>query len=307
MRALKRNCNPSEFDCYHAYTLFTDGNCAMKLSKKYGFPYVVTVRNTDVNDFFRKRPYLKARGIQIMKNAAAICFLSEAYRQQVYERVIPKIDFDFLMQKTYIIPNGIDDFWLTHLNSRFDISHLERIEKKTVRLVFAGRIDKNKNIPTIILAMDQLRAQGWKVALEVVGRVEDQREYHHFCDMPRVTCLPARPKEELIDIYRRNDIFVMPSFTESFGLVYAEAMSQGLPVVYSIGQGFDRQFEEGIVGYHADPHSATSVVEAVLRITEHYQQISEAAVMNANAFDWRKIVLRYEEIYKTIAKKAVGE
>jgi glycosyltransferase involved in cell wall biosynthesis len=74
---------------------------------------------------------------------------------------------------------------------------------------------------------------------------------------------------ELIDIYRANDIFVMPSFTESFGLVYAEAISQGLPVVYSIGQGFDRQFPEGEVGYHADPNSAQSVADAILTYFLH--------------------------------------
>jgi len=44
----------------------------------------------------------------------------------------------------------------------------------------------------------------------------------------------------------------MPSITETFGLVYAEALSQGLPVLYTRGQGFDRQFEEGEVGYAVD-------------------------------------------------------
>ena len=38
-------------------------------------------------------------------------------------------------------------------------------------------------------------------------------------------------------IYRENDIYVMPSIIETFGLVYAEAMSQGLPVIYTRGQG----------------------------------------------------------------------
>ena len=44
-------------------------------------------------------------------------------------------------------------------------------------------------------------------------------------------------------IFIVNDIFVMPSVTELL-LVYAEAMSQGLPVIYTRGQGFDGQFEE---------------------------------------------------------------
>ena len=47
----------------------------------------------------------------------------------------------------------------------------------------------------------------------------------------------------------------MTSLGESFGLTYAEAMSQGVPVIYSKGQGFDGQFKEGVVGYHVDPLS----------------------------------------------------
>lgn len=40
----------------------------------------------------------------------------------------------------------------------------------------------------------------------------------------------------------------MPSHKETFGLVYAEAMSQGLPIIYTKNQGFDGQFPDGYVG-----------------------------------------------------------
>lgn len=59
----------------------------------------------------------------------------------------------------------------------------------------------------------------------------------------------------------------MPSFTESFGLVYAEAMSQGLPVIYSKGQGFDGQFAEGVVGYHVDAHDPEELCENIIKMT----------------------------------------
>ena len=40
--------------------------------------------------------------------------------------------------------------------------------------------------------------------------------------------------------------FCLPSHAETFGLVYVEAMSQGLPIIYE-GQGFDKQFQDGEV------------------------------------------------------------
>ena len=81
--------NIKDFDLIHAYTLMTDGNCAMKLSQKYNIPYVVAIRDTDINDFFRLKPYLIQRGIRIMEQASAVFFLSESYKKIMLEKYIP--------------------------------------------------------------------------------------------------------------------------------------------------------------------------------------------------------------------------
>ena len=92
----------------------------------------------------------------------------------------------------------------------------------------------------------------------------------------------------------------MPSFTESFGLVYAEAMSQGLPVVYSAGQGFDGQFAEGEVGYRVDSHSPESVANGILKVIENYGNISPYVSQKAKKFRWDEIVQVYSDIYEKI-------
>ena len=294
-KALESEVAVGEFDLIHAYTLFTDGNCAYKLSKKYGVNYVVAIRNTDVNDFFRWRPHLIKRGIRIMRNAKAIFFLSESYRQQVLEKYVPARYRDALAAKSYIMPNGIDDFWLE--NGRMDTA---KQIGDPLRLVYAGRIDANKNIATIQAAMKILAQRGCETRLTVVGKVVDNVVYRHISADSNTSCLPPRNKEELIDIYRSNDIFVMPSFTESFGLVYAEAISQGLPVVYTIGQGFDRQFPEGEVGYHVDPNSAQSVADAILKIADNYSTIADNLSAKASLYSWDSLCTRYVDIYKSV-------
>lgn len=50
----------------------------------------------------------------------------------------------------------------------------------------------------------------------------------------------VQERTALARLYRPASGFAMVSFRENFGLVYAEALSQGRPVVYSKGQGFDR-------------------------------------------------------------------
>ena len=92
----------------------------------------------------------------------------------------------------------------------------------------------------------------------------------------------------------------MPSWQETFGLVYAEAMSQGLPVIYSKGQGFDGQFPEGQVGFSVNSASAKSVAEGIIGVIENYSQIAPNCIPSAARFDWHDICQQYLEIYDRV-------
>ncbi len=297
-KAVESNYNIEDCGLIHAYTLFTDGNCARKMSKKYGVPYVVAVRNTDVNDFFRLMPHLRRRGLKIMLDAKAVFFLSDAYRKQVFEKYIPQKHRDAIEKKVHIIPNGIDDFWFENA------PECENRIGDTVKLIYAGRIDRNKNIPTTQKAADILRERGYRVSLTVVGKVADKKVYQIIKNDPYTECLPAEPKESLLGLYRKHNIFVMPSFTESFGLVYAEAMSQGLPVIYSEGQGFDNQFPEGTVGYRVSAYDAQSVADGIEKVINNFYRITPSTVQASKAFKWEDITARYSGIYKTIFEES---
>ena len=152
IRSLETSVDVSKVDCIHAYTLFTDGNCARKIAKKYNKPYVVAIRNTDVNDFFKLMPFLRHRGVSIMRDAKKIFFLSEAYRKQVLDKYVPKKLRKEIYEKSLIVPNGIDDFWLKNLKT-----DSKKLLNKDIKLIFAGRIDRNKNIETIQRAVKILR------------------------------------------------------------------------------------------------------------------------------------------------------
>jgi glycosyltransferase involved in cell wall biosynthesis len=295
IKGIESNINIEEFKLIHAYTLFTDGNCARKLSQKYGIPYIVAVRNTDVNAFFRLMPHLRRRGVQIMCDAAAVFFLSEAYCKQVFDKYIPREYWEVIKKKTHIIPNGIDSYWLenTPVESR-------KIRNNSIKLIYAGRIDRNKNIPTTQKAMEILRKQGYEITLSIVGKIKDEKEFHLIKKDPFTTYYPAMSKERLIELYRSSDIFVMASFTESFGLVYAEAMSQNLPVIYTKGQGFDNQFDEGVVGYHVSAKDPEDVAEGIKCIIDNYSEIQKNLVRSAGEFSWTRIVEKYDRIYKAI-------
>ena len=109
MKSLEKCISVSEYDLIHAYYLFTDGNYARIISRKYNIPYVVAVRNTDVNVFFKHMIHLRCVGIKILKDARTVFFLSESYKRQVLYSYVPSKIRHEIEQKCVVLPNGIDN------------------------------------------------------------------------------------------------------------------------------------------------------------------------------------------------------
>jgi phosphatidylinositol alpha-1,6-mannosyltransferase len=73
------------------------------------------------------------------------------------------------------------------------------------------------------------------------------------------------PEEELPDLYRLADLFVMPSSLEGFGIVYLEAAACGLRVVGGIGGGSADAIPDARVGLTVDPKDGAALVAAIRR------------------------------------------
>lgn len=294
--ALKNNVDLSSIDIVHAHTLFTDGNIALRIKKDYGIPYVVAVRNQDVNMFFKKMLFLRKRGLKILLNSDAVFFLSGAYKEKVINKYIPVRYHKNIDQKSFLIPNGIDKFWFDNkLESKKVLSN-----ERKIKLLYVGEICKNKNIETIQKSMKLLTEKGIESNLTIVGPVVDEKYYSKIIKDKRTHHINQIPKEKLICEYRKSDIFVMPSIYETFGLVYAEAMSQGLPVIYSRDQGFDKQFVDGVVGFSVGSLNYVELSEKIIKTINKYESISENCLNLFSRFDWEKISDKYIDIYNNI-------
>lgn len=296
--AMEQTVPLNEFDLVHTHCVFSDGNAAFRLKRERGIPYLVTVNNTDLNHFFRIRLFLRRRGLRIMKDASFIVFIAEPYRKKLFETYIPERYQREFYEKSRIIPFGIDDFWFQN------ICHTPKTlqgKEGAIRLIFAGDINKNKNLELIVDAIGQLRRRGRHVVLTVAGNILDQEVYRVLRENSEfVDYAGLLSKEELLTYYRQSDIFVMPSHRETFGLVYAEAMSQGLPVLYTRGQGFDEQFPDGTVGYAVSDTDPEELAEKIELTADHYTELSVNCIRLVSKFSWNSISEQYHELYQSV-------
>lgn len=291
-KALIANFDIKQFDLIHSHTLFSGGYAAYKTYKCFGIPYVVTVRNTDVNVFFKYAFHLRKTGIEILLNAAKVIFISPKYKEKVINVFCPKELQEEICAKSVVIYNGIDDFWINNVFVNHPQPHARHLN-----LIYAGQIRRDKNIPIIIKACEVLKQRGRDVRLTVVGKIMDQNLYNSIEESPFVRYLPFAQKETLIKLYREHDIFVMPSKHESFGRVYAEALTQGLPIVYTKNEGFDGLFDDGFVGYSVECNDYRNIADRIEDIINNYSQISRNCAVSAKIFDWSLVIKEIEKSY----------
>ncbi|HCN61647.1 MULTISPECIES: glycosyltransferase family 4 protein [Mammaliicoccus] len=283
----------NNFDIIHAHTLFSDGYWAYKSGK----PYIITVRNTDLNYFMKYYKHLRHIGKKILRNSSKIIFLSKMYEERTINELFKSKERQSIFNKSVVIPNGINDFWIKNSLTK------QHNEEPKTNIVFTGKILKNKNLKLVTSA---LKTTGDNYKLYVIGKIDDISYFDQAKDDFDFTYLGEKDKSEIVEIYKEMDIFVLPSFHETFGLVYLEALTQGLPIIYTRNEGIDNYFEEGKVGYSVDPKSITSFVDSLINIDKNYEYIiNNINKIDKNKFSWDMNVERHLEIYEESLQKRI--
>lgn len=283
-----------DINIMHANMGFRDGIICYMVWKKIHIPYIVSIRNTDLNaGFIWKIPYIKNYCFNVLQHSSYVICLSDSYKKQLL-RKLPKKMRKEIELKIRIIPNGIDPYYLAN-QKRKESKNSEDIRN----LLFVGRVSRLKNLEKVIDAVEILNTEGYSFNLDVVGEIIDKeyialmngKEYVHYHE--------KSPKEELIKYYRNSDIFVMPSHTETFGLVYVEAMSQGLPVIYTRGQGFDSEGRDGIIGFAVSDQDSREIADRILSIRKNYDIYSKNCSEMAKEYDWRHVAAKIVNLYRS--------
>jgi glycosyltransferase involved in cell wall biosynthesis len=164
---------------------------------------------------------------------------SEEYRQSWIKR-------GFDPAKLKILPRGLDTE-LFH-PARRDPAFFENFGtcNGEVRLLYVGRISREKDLDLLATAYRRLRNEGLPIQLFVVGHGPYSKALAK--SLPEAFFTGYLTGTELATAYASADIFVFPSTTDTFGNVILEAQACGLPVIVSDSGGPKELVEDGMNG-----------------------------------------------------------
>ncbi|NDJ87101.1 MAG: glycosyltransferase family 1 protein [Chloroflexi bacterium] len=166
-------------------------------------------------------------------------------------------------------------------------------------LLFVGRVAPEKQIGQIKHVLDAIP----NTHLAIVGDGPHREKLErHFNGAP-VTFAGYLKGKELSAAYSASDVFVFPSAIETFGLVVAEAMATGLPVVSSRVGGVPEIIETGHNGYIFEPNDIDQMITYVQELVENPQKRQEMGQKGMAAIQhltWPVIMDELIEDYRQI-------
>jgi D-inositol-3-phosphate glycosyltransferase len=177
-------------------------------------------------------------------------------------------------------------------------------------LLFVGRIQPLKGAGVAVSTLASLVQDHPDAHLVVVGGPSGphgDEEVAHIVSLVaelgiggQVVFVPPRPHELLSTFYRAADVCLVPSRSESFGLVALEAAACGTPVVASDVGGLSSLVDHGRTGYlveDADPEAYAAWVRQILAEPLLAERLSTGSVLRARRYTWARAAHLLVEIY----------
>jgi len=240
--------------------------------QEYSLTHATT---TDVNEFLKFMPHTWMAARRILLHAEKILFIGKSlYHSTMTHKAIQGIS-SLIENRCVFIPNGINYYYL---------DHVRYATRKGHNIVFVGRFDSNKNVVRLAKAVMQLREQpqftDCTLTLVGGGRADTNEMERMIADHPDVFRYvpPITEPAKMAEQFEHASVFAMPSLHETFGLVYIEALSQGLPVLYTKG------LAKGLAALLTDDSAGNQDVD--------FEQ-----------FRWSKIAEKYMMLYNDLDAK----
>lgn len=207
------------------------------------------------------------------------------------------------------IPNGFGDERFVDAESaaaRQEIRQRFNLKTSDFVILTVGRNHPKKNFKEVIKVAELLYDKAPDIKFVVCGS-----DVSGLGDVPKNVMLldpiveqwgrRRIPDDNIIALYQSSDVFFFPSFVETFGIVLAEAMSFGLPIVCSDISACAEVIGHGKYGLNCAPDDSVAFARHIesLYLSERYRK-SFAAKSRKRSLDftWNAVVARYLDLFR---------
>ncbi|MEN8581705.1 D-inositol-3-phosphate glycosyltransferase [Arthrobacter sp. KBS0703] len=304
------------YDLIHSH-YWVSGLAGLELSEIWGVPLVHTmhtmakVKNLLLQSGESPEPRRREDGEhRIVDGAARLIANTSAEAAELVSHY--DADFDHID----VAPPGVD---LAVFTPAFrNRSRAERgIAPGTFHLLFAGRIQRLKGPQVLVKAAALLRERRPEIDLKltILGALSGAKDFNLKSLVSAagmddvVTHHPPVGAPALAGWYRSADVVVMPSYSESFGLVALEAQACGTPVVATRVGGLSRAISEGRTGLLVDGHRAADWADALEALYDDpvtREDMGRAASVHAENSGWQRTAAITMESYQAAVDEFSG-
>lgn len=295
------------YDIVHMHSMYLfDSLVAGYYCRKHGVPYLTRTAGTLDPYFFYRHRWRKAV-VELLferrnlKNAAAVHFTA----QDEMERARALMPFG----RGIVVPLGLhlEDYKTLPISGTFRAAFPEVGDKKLI--LFLGRLNFVKGLDLLIPSFAQIAHERQDVHLVLAGpdsggygnKVRSWANDHKISD--RVTFTGMLQGQMKLAAFRDAAIFVLPSYSENFGIATVEAMACGLPVAISNKIKIWREIElagAGLVG-DCDVPSVTRQMRQLLEAPDKSAQMGrQARALVEKLYDWKKVAVGLETVYSEL-------
>jgi glycosyltransferase involved in cell wall biosynthesis len=251
----------NRFDVVHIHALFSFSSVAAALAATWkGVPYVLRPLGTlNAYGIQQRRPLLKRLSFRfveswVLSEAAVVHFTSQAEWDEA-----KSLGVEF---SGVVIPLGLED------NSLAMADATTQSHRTSEMVLFLSRLDPKKNIEGLLRAFALLRSRYPNAILQIAGNgspeyVASLKQVERECEIEdRVQWVGHVAGEQKLRLLREASVFVLPSFSENFGIAVAEALFAGLPCVVGEGVAISKVVQEASAGMCIAP-DAESISKAL--------------------------------------------
>jgi len=273
----------------HTHGAFLQGYAAARVCKSHAIPLIITEHTgpfSKLTTNFLIKKFVK----YAIEKANVLLTVSHDLKTQVLESGIkPK-----RIEVTY---NPVD--------TNLFLSGNDNSKSLRKNIVFAGRLEDYKGGLRTLKAFNKIRLlfPDWKLTL--IGDGPEMTDIRQMLEQESglsesVKCLGQIDKRQMAEEFKKGSFLFFPSAHETFGLVIAEAMAAGLPVVVS-NITAPKEFVDSECGLLVDPYETDALLGAMKKMIETVDQYDSTVIRNKieSRFGFEKFGANMMDIYNS--------